>query len=337
MRRALASIVRIGSISPISGADRVELARVAGWQCVVKKQEFTPGDLACYLEIDAVPPDSEAFSWLWQVRGQGPVARPPSFRIRTLRLRGVLSQGLLVPLRQLGLEGLPEGTDVTDTLGVLKYDPPAPAGMGDWRAPFPSLVPKTDEMRVQAVPAVLAELRGHPYRATVKLDGTSSTFVWVDGSLHVCGRNHSVAEGENLYWAMARAHRLHEVLRESPFALQGEIVGPGIQKNPLGLRDKKLFLFNLFDTRTGEHVSDDTLRDFCARHGLTPVPIAFEGEAFDESVESLLRRAEGLYEGTEHQREGIVVRPREPVQSSVLGGRLSFKAISNRHLLDERD
>ena len=337
MQRALASILRIAELSPIAGADRIELARVAGWQCVVKKGEFRVGDLAAYLEIDAVPPDREAFAWLWQPKGQSGVKRPETFRIRTLRLRGTLSQGLLMPLVQAGLASGSEGDDLTEVLGITKYEPPAPSGMGDWRAGFPSLVPKTDEMRVQAVPLVLEELRGNPFVATVKMDGTSSTFVMVDGALHACGRNHSIAEGENLYWYVAKKYRLADVLSGSSLAIQGEIAGPGIQKNPVGLKDKSLFVFNLYDTRTGEHLGDAELRKFCAQHGLEPVPVAFEGARFDETVDSLLGKAEGLYAGTTQQREGIVIRPVAPMRSTALGGRLSFKAISNRYLLDERD
>jgi RNA ligase (TIGR02306 family) len=337
MQRALASIQRITSLTPIAGADRIELARVAGWQCVVKTGEFRAGELALYLELDAIPPELPAFSWLWQPKGQAGVARPDTFRIRTLRLRGTLSQGLLVRLEQVALGDVHEGEDVTARLGVTKYEPPAPSGMGDWRAPFPSLVPKTDELRVQAAPAVLDELRGKPFVATVKMDGTSATFVMVDGALHVCGRNHSIAEGENLYWYVAKKHRLAEALAGSALAVQGEVVGPGIQKNPAGLSDKSLFVFNVYDTRAGEHLGDAELRAFCATHGLTPVPVAFSGERFDETVDSLLTKAEGVYPGTSHQREGIVVRPRVAQRSAVLGGRLSFKAISNRYLLDERD
>ncbi|MGV3621082.1 MAG: RNA ligase family protein, partial [Archangium sp.] len=211
------------------------------------------------------------------------------------------------------------------------------SGMGDWRAPFPSSVPKTDEMRVQAVPQVLEELRGKPFVATVKMDGTSATFVMVDGELHACGRNHSIAEGENLYWYIAKKHRLAEVLGGSTLAIQGEIVGPGVQKNPAGLKDKSLFVFNVLDTATGVPFSDVELRSFCSTHGLTPVPLAFSGDAFDETIESLLAKAEGLYEGTKNQREGVVLRPLTSIHSPTLGGRLSFKAISNRYLLDERD
>jgi RNA ligase (TIGR02306 family) len=338
MNRKLASVQRVKQLSPIAKADRIEVAQVAGWQCVVKKGEVRVGELAAYFEIDAVPPDSALFSWLWQPK-TGPISRPASFRIRTMTMRGALSQGLLMPLAALGLgEDLTEGADLTGLLGVTKYEPPAPSGMGEWRGPFPSAIPKTDEMRVQAVPGVLEELRGKPYVATVKLDGTSATFAIIDGALHVCGRNHSILEGENLYWQVARKRRIGEILAKTPhLALQGEVVGPGIQKNPLGLAEKDLFIFNLFDLRSGKNASDRELREFCARNGLEPVPLAFEGERFDETVASLLQKAEGVYPGTTNQREGIVIRATAPAHSEVLNGRLSFKAISNAYLLDERD
>jgi RNA ligase (TIGR02306 family) len=337
--RKLASVVRVATVTPIPNADRIELARIGGWQCVVKKDEVRAGELAVYFEIDAVPPDTAQFAWLWQPKGAAaPVPRPEKFRIRTMTLRGKLSQGLLLPASALGLASLEEGEDLTERLGVTKYEPPAPSGMGEYRGPFPSLVPKTDEMRVQSVPGVLEELRGKPFVATVKMDGTSSTFVMLDGELHVCGRNHSLLEGDNLYWYVAKKRRIAEVLAGAPhLAIQGEIVGPGIQKNPVGVADKDLFVFNLYDVRSGRHASDAELRAFCQEHGLMPVPIAFEGERFDETVDSLLAKADDFYPGTKNQREGVVVRPREEIRSDVLGGRLSFKAISNKYLLDERD
>ncbi len=339
MKRKLASVVVVHRLSPIAKADRIELAHLAGWQCVVKKGEVQVGERAVYFEIDAVPPDTEAFAWLWQPKAAAArVPQPAHFRIRTMTMRGTLSQGLLMPLSALGLEALPEGEDLTERLGVTKYEPPPPSGMGEWRAPFPSLVPKTDELRVQSVPAVLDELRGQPFIATVKMDGTSATFVMVEGALHVCGRNHSILEGENLYWYVAKKRGLAAVLAQAPhLAIQGEIVGPGIQKNPAGLADKELFVFTIYDTQAGRALSDAELRAFCARHQLQPVPIAFEGESFDETVESLLAKAEGRYPGTTNPREGIVVRPREERHSEALAGRLSFKAISNSYLLDERD
>jgi RNA ligase (TIGR02306 family) len=342
MMRKLASVVRVDDLRPIPKADAIELAVIAGWQCVVKKGEFAVADRAVYLEIDAVPPDTPTFSWLWQPKtpGPGPVPRPASFRIRTMRLRGCLSQGLLLPLPKVGLDddAVAVGDDVTARLGVTKYEPDVPLGAGGVRGPFPGVVPKTDEMRVQAVPAVLDELRGHPWVATLKCDGTSATFVRVDDELHCCSRNQSVLDdGKSFYWQIARAFRLDEILAHHPrLAIQGEIVGPGIQKNPMGLTEKSLRVFNVFDIASGTFFGDADLRAFCASEGLVPVPLVESGDAFDETVTSLLLKAEGLYDGTTNEREGIVVRPRDGDRfSEALGGRLSFKAISNRFLLAE--
>lgn len=344
MERKLASVQRVLDITPIENADAIELVRIQGWQCVTKKNEFAVGDLGVFLEIDAVPPDTETFRFLWTPRaheGPDPVARPEKFRIRTMRLRGALSQGLFLPLSEFGWDGqAAPGEDVTERLGVGKYEPPVPVGMGDWRAPFPAFVSKTDEMRVQSVPAVLDELRGRPYVLTLKVDGTSATYCIDprDGAFHACGRNHSIAEGENLYWRMARKYELEAVLRRSPgYAVQGEIAGPGVQKNRLGLKELGLFAFNVYDIVGGRPLDHDAARAFLAESGIPAVETLEEGDTFDYTLEPLLARAEGKYPGTSNEREGIVIRPRHEMFSPTLGGRMSFKAISNRYLLKEQD
>lgn len=336
MQRQLASIQRVREILPIENADAIELARIHGWQCVVKKGEFQVGDLGAYFEIDAVPPDAEPFRFLW--KHEDP--RPAKYRIRTMRLRGALSQGLLLPLAAVGIADGVEGEDLTERLGVGKYEPPQTFGNGVCRGPFPAFVPKTDEMRVQSVPDVLDELRGKPYVATLKLDGTSATYVIDprDDSFHACSRNQSVAEGANVYWEIARRHAIEATLRRTPhLALQGEIVGPGIQKNPLGLRQVAFYAFSLYDRERDAFLSDAELRAFCESAELPVVPIVEQGDAFDETLESLLAKAEGKYPDTDREREGIVIRPRTETFSPTLGGRLSFKAISNRFLLAEKD
>ena len=344
MERKLASVQRVLEIHPIENADAIELVKIQGWQCVTKKGEFRVGDLGVYLEIDAIPPDTPTFRFLWTPKaheGPEPFPRPEKYRIRTMRLRGALSQGLFLPLDELGFQGLAEGEDVTERLGVGKYEPPIPTSMGDWRAPFPAFVPKTDEMRVQSVPAVLDELRGRPYAITLKYDGTSATYGIDprDGQFHACGRNHSIREGENLYWRMARKYDLEAVLRAAPqYAIQGEIVGPGVQKNPLGLGEVNLFVFNVYDTVNGRHLGHDDARRFLAEHGGIPAVETLEtGEAFAYGQDELLALAEGKYPGTKNEREGIVIRARQETFSETLGGRLSFKAISNRYLFKEQD
>ncbi len=345
MERKLASIQRVLHIEPIANADAIELARIGGWQCVTKKGEFGVGDLGVFLEIDAVPPDREPFRFLWQRKpkeGDAPetIERPGNFRLRTMKLRGALSQGLLLPLSAFDLGEVREGDDLTARLEVSKYEPPVPMSGSDFRAPFPGFIPKTDEMRVQSVPAVLEEMRGLPYVATLKYDGSSATFCIDprDGEFHVCSRNQSVQAGDNFYWRVARKYDLEAVLRRQPnFAVQGEVCGPGIQKNRLGLKEIALFVFNVYDIENACFLSHDEARQWALANGLTLVETVEMGESFAYSQDDLLALAEGKYAGTGNEREGIVIRPLQETGSAALAGRLSFKAISNRFLLKEGD
>jgi RNA ligase (TIGR02306 family) len=340
MERKLASVQCVLALRPIENADAIECAQINGWQCVVKKGEFRTGDLGVFFEIDAIPPDLPSLSFLWTPRtAEAPLARPDNFRIRTLRLRGALSQGLLLPLSQFELPEKPtEGMDLTDPLQVGKWEPQPPSGMGDWRGPFPTRVRKTDEMRVQSFPNVLTEIQGLPYVITLKCDGTSATYSIdpLTDEFHACGRNQSLLDGANHYWHIARSHDLETILRKSPhLAIQGEICGPGIQKNRLGLKRLSFFAFNVYHQLESRYLSHADATRFLASAGIPAVPVVEEGPAFSHTQESLLSLAEGKYAGTNNEREGIVIRPQEECTSSTLGGRLSFKVISNRYLLTE--
>src|SRR5689334_6744244 len=138
MERKLVSIQRVDALEPIVGADNIVKARVMGWDVVVKKNAFTPGSPCVFFEIDSVLPDGAPWAEFMRPRG---------FRLKTVRLRGVLSQGLALPVSILG-EGVPEiGTDVRERLGVVKFEAPVPIGAGV-AGPFPARVPKTDEIRL---------------------------------------------------------------------------------------------------------------------------------------------------------------------------------------------
>lgn len=332
MRRKLASIQIIKSIEPIEGADRIVKATVMGWNVVVKRGEFEPGDLCVFFEIDALLPDGPAWSEFM---------RPRNFRVKTAKLRGVLSQGLALPLDILTEEGAYElGEDLSTVLGVQKYEPPLPMG-GEFAGPFPGLVPKTDEIRLQSALGVLDELRGHDFYISVKCDGTSATYVKQDGVLTACGRNWAIARGSNALWQVAERHALEERLPEG-IAIQGELCGPGIQKNRLGLDRVELFVFSVFDTRRGAYLSLDEMRAFVASLGLSTVPIerevrGDEARSFEHTLERYLAMANGVYAGTKNRREGIVVRPLVDRVSRTLGGRLSFKVLNNDFLLKDED
>jgi RNA ligase (TIGR02306 family) len=345
MERKLASIQRIESLTPIDGADNIVKARGMGWSVVVKKDEFSVGDPCVFFEIDSVLPDGPAWSEFMRPRG---------FRVKTVKLRGVLFQGLALPVSILGLGSTDLETnghewedDVSQLLGVTKYEPPAPGESGNPTRvkvgqPFPARVPKTDETRIQSAIACLHELAGKDFYVTTKLDGTSATFFRdFDGKLVVCSRNWVVKpEPANVYHQMAERYRLHEI--PIGIAVQGEICGPGIQKNRLGLKEPDLFVFNVYDATRGDYLNYWELCDFCSRHKLRMVHVedAVVGERaanYEHTLEGWLEKARGHYDGTKNRKEGIVVRPLIETYSHKLQGRLSFKVINNEFLLKDED
>ena len=207
--------------------------------------------------------------------------------------------------------------------------------------PFPTRVPKTDEIRLQSALGVLDELRGQPFYVTTKCDGASATYLRdAESGLVACSRNWALAKGDNHAWRLAERYQLAEKL-PAEYAVQGEVCGPGIQGNRLGLAQHELFVFSVYDVRAGQFLAFDAFGAFCAEHGLTTVPvervvIGDEATAFDHTLEAWLAAARGPYAGTKRHKEGIVIRPLVEQRSESLGGsRMSFKVINNDFLLED--
>lgn len=333
MERKLVSVQRVDHLEPIPGADNILKARVMGWDVVVKKGEFVSGDPCVFFEIDSLLPEGAPWAEFM---------RPRSFRVKTARLRGVLSQGLALPVSILSGEVPAVGTDVRERLGVVKYEP-VPTDTREVAGAFPGQVPRTDEIRLQSALGVLDEIRGQDFYVTTKLDGTSATFFRpLEGALVVCSRNWALTpEAHHPARRVAARYALDTRLPPG-FAVQGEVCGPGIQRNRLGLEEVELFVFSVHDTRTGRFLDQAGFLAFCAEHGLRTVPVehSVTGEAaqvFEHSLEHYLKLAQGTYPGTRNRKEGIVVRPRFERLSATLGGRLSFKVINNDFLLKDEE
>ncbi len=208
IKRKLASIQKIISITDVNGADFIQESTVLGWTLCVKKDEFKVGDLCVFFEIDSILPEHPIFEFM----------EPRKYRVKTAKFRKrIISQGLALPIRIMeafmsphDIPNLKEGDDVTEVIGVTKYEPPEPGTnrestkvpinpVAKWflqfawfrliyffiiprktKGNFPEFVPKTDEVRIQSMPSILWKNIGKEFYITEKLDGTSATFFYYD-------------------------------------------------------------------------------------------------------------------------------------------------------------
>lgn len=330
MERKLATIARIEKIESIKGADSIEVATIRGWNVVIKKNEFKEGDLCVYCEIDSVLPEKPEFEFLRKV----------NFRIKTIKLRGQISQGIVFPLSILpkNIE-IKEGLDVTDVLGIKKYEPKIDIKLklqGDIKGAFPSHSIKTDEERIQNLSKEFNELKKFDYIITEKLDGTSITCYLKDGEFGVCSRNFELKFSENnLYWNAVIKMGIEEKMRKFSkengnlnFNLQGELVGENIQGNKYKLKGNTIYFFRAFDINNFEFFKFNEFLNIINCIGLETVPILGQIR-LPETIDDILLLSEGKSKLNQNvEREGLVF-----VALTDHTHRKSFKAISNKFLI----
>jgi RNA ligase (TIGR02306 family) len=333
--RSLVTVQKVKGISVIPDSDFLELAHVMGWQCVVKKGEFRAGDLGVYYEVDSFLPLDERYEFLRNSSYRDNEDNGKGFRIRTVRMRGQLSQGLLLPLEKFPeLEGCSEGDDVTEKLNVKKWYIPETANAGGLIiGERPYGIPASDEIRIQSALELLDQLNGKPYYVTTKMDGTSGIVYFIDGKIGCCSRNKEIKDEEGaLYWMPVYAYGLKEKLARlgKNIVLTGEICGPGIQKNKLRMAALEWYVFDIKDWDSGRYLPYDEACALCANLGLSFVPLEERGERFDYTLEQLLEKAKGKYPSG-LDKEGIVIR------NTTAPKAISFKVLNNDALLKEKD
>jgi len=370
--RILCHTEKITAIEPIQGADAIEVASVLGWKIVIaKKDNFKVGDMIVYIEIDSVVPERPEFEFL----------RPRKFRIRTIKLRGQVSQGLILPITVLPTANYKEGQDVTELVGATHYDPESPLHLeknkdftkrpfvnkilkflfnyGIFRKlllPFlqkekgawPAWFSKTDEPRIQGEPSILQKHKDKVFYITEKCDGQSVTFFFKKVKVNllkntifgVLTRNNWLkTPDDSNWWKTARKYNLEKILTDyykktgKEICIQGEQIGPGIQKNKYELKEIELRVFNVIDLATNYHFNGKEMLDFCEEVGLTPVPVLDLNFKLPETVKEMVDMAEGKSVLNQKTiREGLVMRCIENGQKLV-----SFKAINNSFLLKHEE
>lgn len=336
--RKLVSIREIAAVSPIEGADAIEAIKVDGWTVVAQKnQGHAVGNEIVYFEIDSFLPFSdERFAFL-EPRGSKVMDGVSGHVLKTIKLRGTYSQGLILPLDLFPeLDGTASNEDVSDLIGVKKWEPPMPAELaGKVVGRFPGWLARTDAERVQNL-GEFFPLRG-VWLPTEKIDGTSATYALSpDGEFVVCSRNLQLEPGTNTYWKMADTLQIEQFLRSiwSPgttVSLQGEIYGEGIQGNRLGVKGVR---FAAFDCRVGDVYNSANLAVFTPSV-LNDAGIETVGMYtldMPSTVEAAVEQVDGIQSIVQPGRlaEGVVWWP------SDAGELRNFKAISNKWLSKEK-
>jgi len=359
--RNLVSIRTIDSLTPIKGADRIEVAHLGGWQCVVQKGLHQEGDKVLYFEIDSFLPHPDSHpemprefykpfeSFLERTTkntfdpstGKKVKGHP----VKTIRLRKTLSQGVVIPPKEfliLDGESSQEFVDAFfNKIGLFKYDPffnpsmPGQRTLPENLLPFPSQARKTDSIRVQNIDDdfLLREkyydIKGDSWIATEKVDGTSSTFVKTEDGEFICASRNYTVLGDSIQAEIAEKYGLEDIMPNGS-VIQGEVTGPGIQGNPLDLDERRLFIFSyhmLDSTVTGSH----ELRDFCADHMVPIIQIPFP-----TSVKEAIDQVDGMMSSINPKAiaEGVVWWDKRGIHHPELNNRPNFKAINNQFLLN---
>jgi len=353
--RKLASIAKVTYVKPIENADAIECAIVNdGWPVVVKKGEYKVGDVAIYLEIDSwVPHELAPFL----SKGQDPreYNGVKGERLRTIKLRGQVSQGLLLPIQVAEERGILPlvplhtviGHPMTVQLGIQKWEPPIPAQLqGKMKGNFPHFIPKTDQERCQNLRKHIFEThKDECYEVTTKLDGSSMTVYFKDGEVGVCSRNIDLKETEgNSFWKTSLEQNLVVALTNlceengKEYAIQGELIGEGIQGNPEKLKGQRFYMFDIYNISDGCYLKPGErhviLHQLSNLYGaiIDHVPTldrrVWAAEDFG-SIDELLKYAEGPSLNPKTKREGLVFKSYD--------SSFSFKVISNSYLLKTKD
>lgn len=357
--RKLVSVRKITDIRSIEGADKIEQVLVDGWIVVAQKGTHSVGDSVLYFEIDSFLPESDKRFESFMKFGTRRFNDVVGHKVKTVRLRGVYSQGIIMPISEFPeIENPIEDFDYSETIGVVKWEKPEVVGYnGDTKGTFPWFLRKSDQERIQNLYGKLSQsqnLYDAKFVGTLKMDGSSITVFYVEGEKYnnqgwgYCSRNQELKINHELRVSVALCPDEQDVSGEGKFfqgaynsdlfrkalqlhlhfgsfyAIQGELVGTGIQGNFEKFDTYQVFAYNIFDIEKQEFVDYNTFKQMAEVVDLQIVPEVYEGQPIlRESLQDILAMANGTGLKAEY-REGIVWKQ--------IDGNVQFKAISNKYL-----
>ncbi len=350
--RKLATIRTIDNLTPIPNADRIETAWFGGWTVIVQKGLHEIGKKVVYIEVDSCLPTINPIFASLAERGEREIEGKRYHRLKTLKMKGQISQGFVLPLNATDLDEqtLDVEVDYAEHFGIIKWDPelysPSTVLAGNALRLFPTkFIPKTDETRVQNMPWIVESHLS--YEETLKLDGSSFTAYYNSNDEHVfgvCSRNLQLklddeANAGNAFVRIAKSLNIQEKLTNCGMnvAIQGEAIGPGIQGNKEKLPELALYVFNVFDIDQQREMLPIERRQFVEKLGLSHVPVINENVIPSQSfptMAAILEHADGPSMNN-NLREGVVFKCNSYLPDS--NEVLSFKAISNKFLLKNGD
>lgn len=341
------TIEEISELRSHSNADRLLIASLKGlgFQFIVAKDLWKVGDKCLYFPLDAILPEQ----LLIALKLEGKLAGGKKNRVKTIKLRGEISQGLVGPLSLLeGLEPdhwTPE--EITKFLGVEKYEPEInlPRSLDGRLVELPPGVGIYDIENCERYPAALQSLLEQPVLITEKVEGSHFAVAVIDGKTWICQRRFALEpvpdKPEHFFWEVAKkegliefANTLAEEFKTQHLILRGEILGPNIQSNIYYLSERKVLFFDLqVDQR---YVDAPVFLDRFNRHGKQAllVPVLSNGPTLADWLAGQPIREASNGQSVLHKtmREGIVIRPLKEQFSSDIGARLILKQISPEYL-----
>ena len=348
----LAKIVKITALNPIPKKDRIEAASLNGmyWTCVVKKGEFQVGDLGVYFFPDTVVDSSNPSISFMKDRKD---------RVRSCKYGGVMSSGLLMPLKTLNywlkddsgaaLSSFVENYDVSELVNSQKWTDPSNLSINTNNAGnFPNFVGgKSDEDNLKSYSEAWNELLSldQPVYMSIKMDGASQTVYYqqltgelgTQESFGVCSRSFLKTKDENSpFWVAANRYNLETTLPEYckkknvNLALRGECCGPKMNGNKMGLGAIDLFIYGVFDITNQRYYGYYEMMEVIKDLNLKPCPLLYLGVLKDKypTINHLLDFINPLKYDNGEWIEGVVIRPINPVYSPTLNKGLSVKLIN---------